>query len=120
MLCYNISFSKRTLARFCRAEARRWVQRREQEGARSGPVTRDCAVMMVDDVHKMHVFETIDRMLTDPESYEKHYFTYRPHPAVTNALCICLRRDAPVARRMPMILGWLGVELERDYRPADA
>jgi hypothetical protein len=83
-------------------------------------VTRDCAVMMVDDVHKMHVFETVDRMLTDPESYEKHYFTYRPHPAVTNALCICLRRSAPVARRMPMILGWLGVELERDYRPADA
>jgi len=83
-------------------------------------VTRDCAVMMVDDVHKMHVFGTVDRMLTDPDSYEKHYFTYHPHPTTTNALCICLRKSAPVVRRMPAILDGLGLRLERDYRPADA
>jgi hypothetical protein len=82
-------------------------------------VTRDCTVMMVDDVHKVHVFDTVDRMLTDPAAYEKHYFIYNPHPTTTNALCICLKRSAPVAGRMAAILDWLGVRLQRDYRPAD-
>jgi len=83
-------------------------------------VTRDCSVMLVDDVQKMHVFGTVDQMLTDPESYEKHYFLYHPRPAATNALCICLRPSAPVAHRMPAILDLLGVRLERDYRPTDS
>ena len=75
--------------------------------------------MMIDDVHKKHVFRTVDQMLTDPGSYEKHYFIYHPHPTTTNALCICLKRSAPVVRRMPAILDWLGVQLQCDYRPAD-
>jgi hypothetical protein len=82
-------------------------------------VTQDCTVMMVDDVHKMHVFGTVDRMLTDPGSYERHYFIYKPHPTTTNALCICLRRNTAAVRRMPALLDWLGVRLERDYRPED-
>jgi hypothetical protein len=82
-------------------------------------VLQDCTVMMVDDVHKMHVFETVDRMLTDPNAYEKHYFIYHPHPTTTNALCICLKRSAPVVSRMAAILDRLGVRLERDYRPVD-
>jgi hypothetical protein len=82
-------------------------------------LTVDCAVMMIDDVHKKHVFQTVDQMLTDPSSYEKHYFIYHPHPTTTNALCICLKRSAAVVRRMPAILDWLGVQLQRDYRPAD-
>ena len=82
-------------------------------------VLRDCTVVMVDDVHKMHVFKTLDCMLTDPNSYERRYFIYHPHPTTTNALCICLKRSAPVVGRMAAILDWAGVRLERDYRPAD-
>ena len=80
-------------------------------------VTRDCDVMLVDDVHKMHVFRTVDRMLADPSSYEKQYFLYRPHPSVTNALCVCLRRCAPVVRQCAAVCEFLGVRLESDYRP---
>jgi hypothetical protein len=82
-------------------------------------VTRDCTVMMVDDVHKVHVFDTVDRMLTDPGTYEKQYFIYHPHPTTTNALCICLKRGSPVVSRMATIIDWLGMPLQRDYRPAD-
>src|SRR5205085_3078014 len=82
-------------------------------------VTRDCAVMMVDDVHKMHVFRTVDRMLAEPDSYEKYYFIYHPHHTTTNALCICLNRKAPVVGRMQAIIDWFGMQLERDYRPVD-
>jgi hypothetical protein len=83
-------------------------------------VTRDCDVMMVDDVHKEHVFRTVDRMLSDPENYEKFYFVYLPHPATTNALCICLKRNTSLVGRLPAILDFLGVQLERNYRPKDA
>jgi hypothetical protein len=83
-------------------------------------VTSGCDVMMVDDVHKEHVFQTVDRMLSDPGAYERYYFVYRPHPTTTNGLCICLRRSAPWVGRLPAILDVLGVELERTYRPAGA
>lgn len=83
-------------------------------------VTHGCDVMMVDDVHKQHVFGTVDRLLVDPAWYEKHYFIYHPHPTTTNALCICIRRDAPAVRRLPAIVDFLGLRLERAYRPADA
>jgi len=81
-------------------------------------VTSGCEVMMVDDVHKSHVFETVDQMLSEPASYEKHYFLYKPHPSTTNGLCICLKQSSPVAERLPAILELLGLELARDYRPA--
>jgi hypothetical protein len=83
-------------------------------------VTRGCDVMMVDDVHKRHIFLTIDQMLADPALYEKHYFIYHPHSTTTNALCACIRRDAPVLRHLPAIVDFLGLRLEPSYRPADS
>jgi len=83
-------------------------------------VTRDCEVMMVDDVHKHHLFLTVDRMLAEPGEYEKHYFIYKPHPAMNNALCICLKRNSSLAKMLPGILDFLGMKLERNYSPEDA
>jgi hypothetical protein len=83
-------------------------------------VTRGCDVMVVDDVHKEHVFGTVDRMLCTPGDYEKRYFLYRPHPKTINALCICVKRATPLADGLPAILDFLDVQLQRDYRPQDA
>jgi hypothetical protein len=82
-------------------------------------VAGSCEVMMVDDVHKTHVFDTVDRMLDRPGSYERHYFTYKPHPSTTNGLCICLKQDSAVAQKLPTMASILGVTLTRNYRPAD-
>jgi hypothetical protein len=83
-------------------------------------VTQDCDVMIVDDVHKQHVFGTVDRMLSEPEAYEKYYFLYHPNPALNNALCICIKRNSSLIKRLPAMLDFLGVQLERQYRPQDA
>jgi hypothetical protein len=83
-------------------------------------VTGGCEVLLVDDVHKNHVFRTVERMLDDPAAYEKYYFIYYPHPTRANSLCICLKRNGPVARRLPVLLELLGARLESNYRPADA
>lgn len=83
-------------------------------------VTRDCNVMMVDDVHKTHVFGTVDQMLTDPMDYQKYYFVYKPGPKSTNALCICVKRSAPLVGGLPAILDFLHVHLEHQYEPTDA
>lgn len=83
-------------------------------------VTRDCSVMMVDDVHKAQVLETVDQMLAEPRDYRKYYFVYKPTPTVTNALCLCVMRSAPFIGRLPAILDLLEVQLEHEYRPADA
>jgi hypothetical protein len=82
-------------------------------------ITYDCDVMMVDDVHKQHVFLTVDRMLSDPANYEKHYVVYHPHPKTTNALCMCLKRNSPLVGRLSGILDFLGLHLENKYTPAD-
>jgi len=83
-------------------------------------VTSRCEVMLVDDVHKEHILKTVDQMLTDPGSYEKYHFTYHPHPTTTNRLCICIRRDAPVMRKLPAILDFLGLRLDRQGAAAMA
>jgi len=82
-------------------------------------VTWGCQVMMVDDVHKEHVFLTVDRMLADPADYQKHYFVYHPRPEAANALCICLKKSSPVQERLPAIVDFLGIHLERRYQPVD-
>jgi hypothetical protein len=78
-------------------------------------VTSHCDVMMVDDVQKSHVLKTVDQMLAEPESYDKYYYVYKPHPATTNGLCICVKRNSPLTLRLPAILELLGVRLERNY-----
>ena len=82
-------------------------------------VTRDCNMMIVDDVHKTHVFGTVDQMLTDPTDYRKYYFVYQPGKRA-NALCICLKQSAPLAGRLPAILDFLDAQLAHEYTPTDA
>jgi hypothetical protein len=109
------------------AEVARWFRPEDGNpfGHRDDPgglaairsVTGGCDVMIVDDVHKEHVLRTVDRMLADPHAYEKHYFAYHPNPTRTNELCICLKRGTPLARRLPAIRDFLGLQLERRERP---
>ena len=82
-------------------------------------LTYDCNAMMVDDVHKQHVFLTVDRMLSEPTNYEKRYFVYHPHPTTTNVLCLCLNRSSPLVTGLPNILDFLGLRLQSKYTPAD-
>jgi len=79
--------------------------------------TSHCDVMMVDDVHKEHVFRSVDRMLAKPHSYEKYYFIYYPARAMANALCISVLRGSAAASRLPAIVELLGFSLQRDYVP---
>lgn len=81
-------------------------------------VTQDCDVMIVDDVHKRHVFATVDRMLSEPGAFEKYYLLYHPYPTTTNTLCICLKRNTSLIERLPAILDFLGVQLLRHFRPS--
>jgi hypothetical protein len=80
-------------------------------------VTRECDVMIVDDVHKEHVFRTVDLMLSEPGRYEKLYYRYSPHPTVTNALCICLKRDKVAIEEFARLAESLGIQLRRKYAP---
>jgi predicted O-methyltransferase YrrM len=53
------------------------------------------SLVLVDDVHRRHVFESMDRMLDKPADYEKWYYDYEVGAPVTNTLCIAARQATP-------------------------
>ena len=80
---------------------------------------QECQVMIVDDIHRKHVFETIDKMLPAPGEFEKYFYDYPIIPAHPNTLCVCVRRSAPVLDRMDEIQNAVGAKIYRDFTGDD-
>ena len=77
---------------------------------------RDCAVMIVDDIHRRHLFESMDEMLS--ADYEKYYYDYRVLPDFLNSLCICIRKSSGIAAFMGDIDRIVGANLYRNFDSA--
>jgi hypothetical protein len=50
-------------------------------------------VVIVDDVHRRHILDSVDAMLGDPAQYEKWYYDYRVIEPYSNTLCICVKKS---------------------------
>jgi predicted O-methyltransferase YrrM len=79
---------------------------------------RQCQTMIVDDIHRNHVFETIDKMLSAPDDYEKYYYDYPVLPKYPNSLCICVHKSSSGAMSMGDIQKAVGMKLYRDFTSA--
>jgi hypothetical protein len=71
-------------------------------------------VIIIDDVHRRHVFDTIDRIV-DMEHYETRFYDYAVRTSYANSLCIKTRKASAANRAMPDIEKALGIPLYRVF-----
>jgi hypothetical protein len=71
--------------------------------------------MIVDDIHRKHVLDTVDKMLSEPDDFEKYYYKYKVVPDRTNWLCICVRKSSGIPAAVPDIENTVGAILRRDF-----
>ena len=59
---------------------------------------RRCAgeadVIMIDDVHRRHVFDTIEQVMASPEQYEKSFYDYVVQKGFSNSLFIGTKKSS--------------------------
>ena len=76
-------------------------------------------VVIVDDVHRRHIFESVDSMLSDPSQYEKLFYSYTVMKSHPNSLCLCLRRDSQANEHLDRIVSITGIHLYTGFTAND-
>ena len=76
-------------------------------------------VVIVDDVHRRHIFEAIDSMLSNPPQYEKLFYSYWVQRSHQNSLCICLRRGSHAIEHLDRIASITGIHLRTSFTADD-
>jgi predicted O-methyltransferase YrrM len=65
--------------------------------------TLDADIVVVDDVHRRHILDTIDRMLTDAGQYSKYFYDYSILPTHKNTICVCVRKSSRACAELTRI-----------------
>jgi hypothetical protein len=68
-------------------------------------------VVIVDDVHRRHIFDSVDAMLADPDQYEKWFYNYSVIAPHLNTLCICVRKASLMSAELGKIKSILDLPL---------
>jgi hypothetical protein len=76
---------------------------------------RDSELVLIDDVHRRHVFTTIEPTLSSLLDFDLYYFEYRVLPAYMNCICLCARRGSRAASAIPLIERTLDFTLVRNW-----
>jgi predicted O-methyltransferase YrrM len=76
-------------------------------------------VVVVDDVHRRHVLQGVDPMLSDPSQYERWFYRYKVIEQYPNALCLCIRRDSLAMNQIERIVSVTGIPWCADFRAED-
>jgi hypothetical protein len=79
-------------------------------------IARTCDLVIIDDVHRKHVFETIDDVLEDPDAFTRYFYEYRVNDATMNALVLCARKQSRFAHAVESSANFLGIPLDSEYR----
>lgn len=80
---------------------------------------RACAVnadiVLVDDVHRRHIFDTLDRIVADTGRYASWFYGYAASRTRANTLCLMVKQDSKASRELPAITSLTGVRLEPNF-----
>ncbi len=83
-------------------------------------VCRGADLVIIDDVHRRHVFDTLDGTLSDSDAYDTYFFDYGVQAAFLNSLSISVKKSSAAAKSMPSIQDFLSLKLSREGRSAEA
>jgi hypothetical protein len=95
-------------------------------GMRDGPgaistlkaVCDAAELILIDDVHRKHVFSTIAPTLSTIGDYDLYYFEYSVLSSHQNSLCICARKRSKACLAIRSIEAALGLSLKREWTAA--
>ena len=80
-------------------------------------------IVIVDDVHRRHILDSVDAMLGDPNHYEKWFYDYSVVTTHSNTLCICVKKASRISAELVKIQSILDLPLyatlERANCPED-
>ncbi len=80
-------------------------------------------VVIIDDVHRRHLLDTVDAMIGEPAQYDKWFYDYRVISSHLNTLCICVKKASQTGAELRKIQSILDmpfyVALNRDDCPED-
>ena len=76
-------------------------------------------LILIDDVHRKHVFVTLDAILSNPDDYDTYFFDYGEEKGFPNTLSISAKKSSAAATSIPAIQNFLELKLARD-RTAEA
>jgi predicted O-methyltransferase YrrM len=77
-----------------------------------GSLCRNTDLILIDDVQRRHIFDTIEQTISDASAYDTYFFDYRVLATHLNSLSLSARRGSPAARAIPRIQGTLGLTLD--------
>jgi len=77
--------------------------------------TSGADIFVIDDVQRQHVFDTADRMLTEPSQYAKLYYDYAVMPTYKNTLCIYVKKSSRAHLGLDKILGVIDMQFYASY-----
>ena len=75
--------------------------------------------MIVDDVHRRHILDSVDTMLGDSDRYEKWFYNYSVIAPYLNTLCICVRKASRISAELGKIQSILDLPLYATLERAD-
>jgi predicted O-methyltransferase YrrM len=78
---------------------------------------RGTELVLIDDVHRRHVFDTIEQILDDVASYDTWFYDYRVIPSHLNSMAVSARRGSAAADAIPQIQKILDLKLDTGRSP---
>jgi hypothetical protein len=75
----------------------------------------DADVIMIDDVHRRHVFDTIEQVMASPEQYEKSFYDYVVQKGFSNSLFIGTKKSSAANQFLPRIRELMGIRLYSSF-----
>jgi hypothetical protein len=71
----------------------------------------DADVIVIDDVHRRHVFDTIEQVMASPELYERSFYDYVAQKGFSNSLFIGTKKSSAANQFLPRIKELTGIRL---------
>jgi hypothetical protein len=76
-----------------------------------GAAFYEAEVVIVDDVHRRHILDSVEAMLSEPNQYERWFYDYSVIKSHLNTLCICVRKMSRISTELKEIQSILDIRL---------
>jgi len=71
-------------------------------------------LIIIDDVHRRHIFDSLEAILSTPGNYDTYFYDYRVQVNVLNTLSVSVKKFSKVAKSIPTILNFLELDLSKN------
>lgn len=71
-------------------------------------------LIIVDDVHRRHIFDSLEAILSTPDNYDTYFYDYQIQVKFLNTLSISVKKFSNVEKSIPEILNFLKLDLSRN------